>query len=120
MANQPYKGLRRLYNATSYSWAGLKAAWHHEAAFRQEVFLCAFLIPIALWLGTNKMERALLLGSLMLVLIVELLNSSIEAAVDRIGSERHDLAERAKDVSSAAVFVALLNAALLWIILLFT
>lgn len=120
MANQPHKGLRRLCNATSYSWAGLKAAWRHEEAFRQEVLLCAFLIPVALWLGTNNMERALLLGSLMLVLIVELLNSSIEAAVDRIGSERHDLAERAKDVSSAAVFVALLNAALLWIILLFT
>jgi diacylglycerol kinase (ATP) len=120
MANQLHRGLRRLCNATFYSWAGLKAAWRHEEAFRQEVLLCAFLVPVGLWLGTDSVERALLIGSLILVLIVELLNSSIEAAVDRVGSERHDLAERAKDVSSAAVFVALLNVALMWIILLFT
>lgn len=118
MANQPSKGLRRLLNATSYSWAGLKAAWRNEEAFRQESILCLCLSPIALWLGDSGLEHALLIGSLLLIVITELLNAGIEAAVDRIGSERHELSGRAKDLASAAVFIALLNAALVWFLLL--
>lgn len=119
MFNQPHRGLHRLLKATGYSWAGLKAAWCHEEAFRQEVLLCLVLIPIALWLGGDGIKRALLIGSLLLVIIVELLNSGIEALVDRVGIERHELSRRAKDVSSAAVFISLLNATLIWVILLF-
>lgn len=118
MANQVHSGWRRLFNATGYSWAGLKAAWHNEQAFRQESLLCLILTPIALWLGENAVERVLLIGSLLLVVIVELLNSGIEAVVDRIGRERHELSGRAKDIGSAAVFLALLNATMVWIILL--
>ena len=119
MVNQSNTGLRRLFKATCYSWAGLKAAWRNEAAFRQESGLCLCLLPIALWLGNNGVERALLIGSLLLVLIVELLNSGIEAVVDRIGLERHELSRLAKDTGSAAVFVALLNAVLVWLVILF-
>lgn len=120
MGNQPHKGLRRLINATGYSWAGLKAAWRNEEAFRQEGLLCAVLTPLALWLGHSPVERALLIGSLLLVVIVELLNTGIEAAVDRIGPEQHELSGRAKDIGSAAVFMSLLNAAVVWLLLLFT
>jgi diacylglycerol kinase (ATP) len=119
MVNQSNTGLRRLFKATRYSWAGLKAAWRNEAAFRQESSLCLCLLPIALWLGNNGVERALLIGSLLLVLIVELLNSGIEAVVDRIGLERHELSRLAKDTGSAAVFVTLLNAVLVWLVILF-
>ncbi len=118
MGNQPHRGLRRLLNATGYSWAGLKAAWFNEEAFRQESLLCLVLTPLALWLGESAVERVLLIGSLLLVVIVELLNSGMEAIVDRIGPERHELSGRAKDIGSAAVFMALLNAALVWTILL--
>ena len=112
MAFQNHSGWRRLVNATGYSWAGLKAAWRNEEAFRQESLLCALLAPLALWLGDSAVERALL------IVIVELLNSSLEATIDRIGPERHELSGRAKDIGSAAVFVALLNAALVWLLLL--
>ena len=118
MAFQNHSGWRRLVNATGYSWAGLKAAWRNEEAFRQESLLCALLAPLALWLGDSTVERALLIGSLLLIMIVELLNSSLEATIDRIGPERHELSGRAKDIGSAAVFVALLNAALVWLLLL--
>ena len=118
MGGQTQKGWRRLVNAASYSWAGLQAAWRHEEAFRQEGLLCAALVPVALWLGGNAVERALLIGSLLLVVIVELLNSSIEAAIDRISLERHELSGRAKDLGSAAVFVALLNATIVWLLIL--
>ena len=84
MAYQQHTGWRRLVNATGYSWAGLKAAWRNEEAFRQEGLLCAVLTPLALWLGSTPVERALLIGSLLLIVIVELLNTGIEAAVDRI------------------------------------
>ena len=114
MAFQQHTGWRRLVNATGYSWAGLKAAWHNEEAFRQEGLLCLALTPLALWLGHTATERALLLGSLLLIVIVELLNSGIEAVVDRIGPERHELSGRAKDIGSAAVFMAWLNAAVVW------
>jgi diacylglycerol kinase (ATP) len=111
-------GLARLWHAAGYSLAGLRAAWRHEAAFRQEVLLCLPLVPLGLWLGANGVERALLLGSLGLVLAAELVNSAIEAAVDRHGPERHPLAGRAKDAGSAAVLVALVVAALTWLLLL--
>jgi len=118
MAYAQHKGWRRLINATGYSWAGLKAAWRNEEAFRQEALLCAALVPVALWLGDSAVEQALLISSLLLVVIVELLNSGIEAVVDRIGQERHELSGRAKDIGSAAVFVALLNAAVVWLLIL--
>lgn len=119
MANQPHKGLRRLFNATVYSWTGLKVAWRNEEAFRQETLLCLTLAPAALWLGESGVERALMIGSLVLIIIVELFNSSIEAVVDRIGPERHELSGRAKDFGSAAVFLSLLNATLIWTLLIF-
>ena len=111
-------GLKRVIKAAGYSWAGLKAAFKHEAAFRQELALCLVLIPTGLWLGQSGIERALLIGSLLLVLIIELLNSAIEAVVDRFGGEQHELSRRAKDIGSAAVFVALSNAAVIWVLLL--
>lgn len=114
MANQPHTGWRRLVNATHYSWAGLKAAWRNEEAFRQESLLALCLTPLALYLGDSAVERALLIGSLLLIVIVELLNTGIEAAIDRIGPEHHPLSGRAKDIGSAAVFVSLVNAVLVW------
>ena len=119
MTNQSNTSWRRLFNATRYSWAGLKAVWHNEEAFRQESWLCLCLFPVALWLGNNGVEQALLIGSLLLVVIVELLNSGIEAVVDRIGPERHELSRFAKDTGSAAVFMTLLNAVLVWLLVLF-
>ena len=107
-------GIARIIDAAGYSWLGFKAAFKHEAAFRQELFLSLFLIPASFWLGDSAIEIALLLGSLFLVLIVEILNSAIEAVVDRFGSERHELAGRAKDMGSAAVFLALSNVAVIW------
>ena len=120
MAFQNHTGWRRLVNATGYSWAGLRAAWRNEEAFRQEGLLCALLVPVALWLGDSPVERALLIGSLLLIVIVELLNTGIEAAIDRIGPERHELSGRAKDIGSAAVFMALLNAAVVWCLIVFS
>ena len=110
--------IRRIVNATGYSLQGLRAAWRHEAAFRQECVVAALLVPCAFWLGEDLAETALLLAVLGLVLVVELLNSAVEAAVDRIGSERHPLAGRAKDLGSAAVFVSLLLAAVVWALML--
>jgi diacylglycerol kinase (ATP) len=104
-------------NATRHSLAGLTAAGH-EDAFRQELILVALLSPVALWLGDTGIERAVLIGSLILVMIVELLNSAIEATVDRISLESHRLAKRAKDIGSAAVMLALLNAAAVWLLVL--
>ncbi|NLZ18042.1 MAG: diacylglycerol kinase [Desulfobulbaceae bacterium] len=109
------QGLARIVRATRCSWAGLLAAWENEAAFRQEAIMVIVLLPLALWLGENGVERALLGGSLLLVLIVELLNSSIEAAVDRIGPERHELSGRAKDLGSAAVGCAIGVVAFVWL-----
>ncbi len=107
-------GLTRIVNATGYSLKGLAAALRHESAFRQELALCVVLIPAAIWLGHDAVEWSLLIGSLLLVLIVELLNSAVEAVVDRIGNERHELAGRAKDLGSAAVFVSLVNVVVIW------
>jgi diacylglycerol kinase (ATP) len=107
-------GLTRIIKAGGYSLAGLRAAFINEAAFRQELALCAVLFPAAFWVGETGLERALLIGSLFLVLIVELLNSAVEAAIDRFGGEQHELSGRAKDIGSAAVFVTLLNVLIIW------
>lgn len=109
-------GLARIARATGYSFKGLKAAFANEEAFRQELLIVVILSPFALWLGRTAVERALLIGSLLLLLIVELLNSAVEAAIDRIGLERHELSGRAKDMGSAAVFVALVLAGAVWLL----
>ncbi|HEU4350338.1 MAG TPA: diacylglycerol kinase [Burkholderiales bacterium] len=106
-----------MLNATHYSLAGLAAAARHEDAFRLELILVALLTPVALWLGDTGIERALLIGSLFLVLIVELLNSAVEATVDRISFENHRLAKRAKDLGSAAVMLSLANAGVVWLLI---
>jgi diacylglycerol kinase (ATP) len=110
--------IRRLLRATVDSWRGLLAAVRAEQSFQQELVVLAVLTPVALWLERGGVERALLLGSLLLILIVELLNSGLEAVVDRIGRERHPLAGRAKDLGSAAVFLSLVNAGLIWLLVL--
>ena len=103
-----------MWKATVWSVQGLRAAWLHESSFRLEVCLLVVLAPLAIWLGADGVERALLLGSCLLVLTVELLNSAIEAVVDRVSFERHELSKRAKDIASAAVLMALLLAAGIW------
>ena len=102
------RGLQRIVNAAGYSARGLHAAWVHESAFRQEVVLSCFMLPAAWWLGTDWVERTLLIGTVLLVLATELMNSAVEAAVDRVSLELHPLAGRAKDMGSAAVLMTLL------------
>jgi diacylglycerol kinase (ATP) len=104
----------RIFKATIWSLQGLRAAWLHESSFRLEVYLLIVLAPLALWLGQTGVERALLLGSCLLVLGIELLNSAIEAVIERYGPEFHELAGRAKDMGSAAVFVLMLNVLVVW------
>jgi diacylglycerol kinase (ATP) len=107
-------GINRIYHATFYSIAGIRAAWKGEAAFRQEVLLAAILVPSAFWVGTSPVEQVLLAGSVVLVLIVELLNSAIEAVVNRISMEHHPLSKEAKDMGSAAILVCLLLVVGVW------
>ena len=107
-------GLRRIINAFGYSMKGLRAAFKHESAFRQETALLVVLLPIAILLGQTIVDYSILIGSLLLVIIVELLNSAVEAVVDRVGDEHHELAGRAKDIGSAAVFVSLVNVVVIW------
>jgi diacylglycerol kinase (ATP) len=117
----PFKGksgLRRILNATRYSLAGLAAAARHEAAFRLEILLAIVLIPCAWFLGANGVQRALLIGSVLLVLIVELVNAALEAAVDRVSLDHHELAGRAKDLGSAAVMLSLVNVVVVWALVL--
>ena len=111
------RGIRRLINALFYSLSGLKLAYQHESAFRQEIALAVVLIPVALVLPVNAVERVLLIASVLLVLVVELLNSSVEAAIDRIGFDSHRLSKRAKDLGSAAVLIALAGLLLTWLLL---
>jgi len=118
MANQKATGIRRIINAGGYSMAGFGACWRHEAAFRQELLGLILLLPLALYLGQSGVERALLVGSLLLVLLMELLNSAIEAVVDRFGGEQHELSGRAKDVGSAAVFLAIVMTIVIWLLIL--
>ena len=108
------KGAARLIAATGFSLAGLKATVQHEEAFRLEVFAFCILAPLGLWLGRSRVEQVLLIGSLFIVLLMELINSALEATIDRGGSEFHILAGRAKDIGSAAVFVALLLVVFTW------
>jgi diacylglycerol kinase (ATP) len=110
-------GLRRVVNATFFSLAGLKTAWQSEAAFRQECLLAAVLIPAGLWLGQDAVQRALLVGSCLLVLIVELLNTAVEYVVDRVGMDHHRLSGQAKDVGSAAVFMSLALTLIVWVLI---
>lgn len=112
------RGLTRLKNAFRFSWQGSCAAYKHEEAFRQEVWVLLIAIPLAFMLADSGLERALLIGSVLLVMVVELLNSALEAVVDRIGSDRHELSGRAKDMGSAAVLLAIVNALLVWILIL--
>jgi diacylglycerol kinase (ATP) len=117
----PYKGktgLVRVWNAFCYSLAGLAAAFRHEDAFRQEVLIAAVLIPAALVMPVSGLGKALMIASVLLVLVVELLNSAVEAAVDRISLENHLLAKRAKDIGSAAVFISLVNVVAVWLLVL--
>ncbi len=117
MEESPFKGktgLARMLNALRYSLHGFASAYRHEEAFRQETLLAAVLIPIALVVPQSGPVKALLIGSVLLVLVVELLNSAVEAAVDRISLDNHLLAKRAKDIGSAAVFVSLVNVAVVW------
>ena len=121
-AESPFKGktgFRRLFNALGYSLEGFKAAFKHEDAFRQEVFLAVLLIPLGVYLGSSSIEQALMIASVLLVLIVELLNSAIEAAVDHTSTDHHTLAKRAKDIGSAAVLLALSIVVVVWGLILF-
>ncbi|MFM7397200.1 MAG: diacylglycerol kinase [Gammaproteobacteria bacterium] len=111
-------GLVRLVNAFGNTWKGYVGAFREEAAFRQELALCVVLFPLGLWLGENGIERALLVGPIFIILIVELLNSGIEATVDRIGLERHQLSGLAKDLGSAAVFTSFAMLAVVWALVL--
>jgi len=118
MANQKITGLQRIFNATRFSIAGFQAVWKHEAAFRQELVLLVVAVPLVFWLSQDKIERLLLIASVLLVLLVELINSAIEAVVDRIGVEQHLLSGRAKDIGSAAVMFALVMAFITWTMIL--
>lgn len=118
----PFKGktgLKRVWNALFYSIDGFRAALLHEDAFRQEVILAAILFPLAFWLGKTGVEKALLSGSILLILVVELLNSGIEAVVDKASPEANELAKRAKDMGSAAVLISLANALIVWLCVVF-
>ena len=120
MASTGNTGLKRIIRAGGYSWKGFVAAFRNEAAFRQELGLTLLLLPLAFWLGDNPLERALMIGVWLIVPTIELINSGIEAVVDRISDEHHPLAGRAKDVGSAAVFLAFSNASIVWAVILFT
>ena len=111
--------MKRIWQAFLYSLHGLRAAWHDEAAFREEIILAAILIPAAFYLAPDRISLAVMLATVLLVLVVELLNTAIEAAIDRHGPERHPLAKKAKDAASAAVLIALLVMSVVWAVLLF-
>ncbi len=119
MANSGHRGITRIIKASLYSWQGLRAAYRHEEAFRQEIWLCLVLVPLGAYLGEGGVEKALLVGSAILLPLVEILNSAVEAVVDRVGEERHELAGRAKDMGSAAVALAILLLAVVWGLVLF-
>ena len=114
MAKPGYTGITRVVKAAGYSMRGLMAAWRYESAFRQELALAALMVPVAFWLGRSAVEVVLLMGCVLLVLIVELLNSGIEAVVDRISDEHHQLSGRVKDLGSSAVFLSLILTLAVW------
>ena len=119
MAKGKLTGLARMIKAGEYSWQGLRAAWRYEAAFREECLLALLLLPLGIYLGDTGVEKALLAGSVLFLLVVELLNSAIEAAIDRHGDELHELSGRAKDMGSAAVGLTIILVALIWLLVLF-
>ena len=119
MANSSNTGFTRFIRATGYSWQGLCAAYRNEAAFRQETWLCVVMIPLGLYLGDNGIEKALLVASVALLPMFEILNSAVEAVVDRFGEEQHELSGRAKDMASAAVALAIILMVTVWILVLF-
>jgi len=114
MAKTGVTGIARIINAAGYSWLGIKAAYKHEAAFRQELLLCLVLTPVALYCGQTVADKAILIASLVFILLVEILNSALEAVVDRHGDEIHPLSGRAKDMGSAAVLFAFIITGLIW------
>lgn len=115
MEKRSRTGIVRLLDATRFSWYGFKAAWRHEAAFRQELVVILLFLPAVFWLGTTAAQRALLIFAALQILIVEFLNSAIEAVVDRIGLEAHPLSGRAKDLGSAAVLTSLVAGIVIWL-----
>ena len=117
MGNKNERLIGHIKNAFIYTFAGLEAAWKNELAFRGEIFVAMVMVPLGLWVGRSAVERSLLIASLLLILVTELLNSAIEAVVDRIGPERHELSKRAKDMGSAAAFISMVTAALVWMII---
>lgn len=118
MAYYSEKGVKRFFNAILFSAAGFKAAWKNEEAFRQEVVALVVVIPLAFAVTSFNFERVILIASVVLVLIVELLNSAIEAVVDRVGTEHHELSGRAKDIGSAAVMLSIILAIATWLLIL--
>lgn len=112
-------GIKRVINAFGYSLRGLRDALRYESAFRQEVAIFILMLPVAMWLGRSPLEYILLISSMLLVLIVEVLNSAIEAVVDRVGDDYHDLSGRAKDMGSAAVLLTLLNVGFIWLMIIY-
>ncbi len=120
MAKAGATGLTRIINAAGYSWLGFKAAYKNEAAFRQELWLCIALTPVALYFGETLLDKAILVSSLLFIMLIELLNSAIETVVDRIGDAPHELSGRAKDMGSSAVFVAITIAVIIWVGVLFS
>lgn len=118
MAYSGNKGLKRIVKAMRYSWQGFTAAYQHEEAFRQELLLSIILLPIGFLLGETGIEKALLIGSVLLLPLVEIINSALEAVVDRFGEEHHELSGRAKDMGSAAVFLAIVNMITIWVLVL--
>ena len=119
MAKGKESVLGHIGKAFIWSLTGIETAWKHELAFRVETVIIVMMTPVGIWLGTTAAERALLIASALLILIIELLNSALEAAVDRIGLERHELSGRAKDMGSAAAFISMLTAAIVWALIAF-
>lgn len=117
MGNKNESLFGHIKNAFIYTFAGLKAAWKNELAFRGETVVAMVMVPLGLWVGRSAVERSLLVASILLILVTELVNSALEAVVDRIGPERHELSKRAKDMGSAAAFISMVTAALVWIII---
>ncbi|KGY10992.1 diacylglycerol kinase [Vibrio tubiashii] len=115
MPHKTLHGLKRIRNATYYSWQGLKATFKHEPAFQEEIILAAIMIPAAFFIANTQWERVLLIATVVLVLVAELFNSAIEAAIDRVGTEHNELAGRAKDMGSAAVMVTMLLTGYVWL-----
>ena len=117
MGNKNESLIGHIKNAFIYTFAGLKAGWKNELAFRGEVVVAIIMVPLGIWLGRTAVEQALLIASILLILVTELLNSALEAVVDRIGPQRHELSKRAKDMGSAAAFISMVTAALVWILI---